>query len=207
MNTTRDYVLIEIKKIIEDEHKIGDMVIHLYDGEESLTDGSYNPEERKRIFGTVVALPNGFSANVCDFSNIKLNQLPTDIKVGDTAYFHYLSLNKMNIVEFNKKKYLRVRYDKVIAVVRDGNIIPVSGWLLIQPKKKELKVLEYSKQEEVTNTGVVKFVSTPYIGTDLEVKQGDTVCYETNLEFENKIENENYYCIKQEYIICKLEEK
>lgn len=199
MKTTTNRVLLEIEKRINNSVELAGHEVYLYDGDKPLSDGSYNPEARKRIWGIVKGVPEKL--------NQHLSHIEQELKIGDKVYFHYLYNDPMNEVVLEGKRYLNMPYDKIFCAVRDGQIIPVGGWLFITKKEEEVKALEFEVKKEVKNTGVVSFKSNPYIGEEEELEVGGTVCYEDNLEFENEVEGKKYYLIKREYIVCKLQEQ
>jgi co-chaperonin GroES (HSP10) len=199
MKTPRNSVLINIEKRIEDSVELAGQKVHLYDGEDPFTDGSYNPEERKRIWGIVVATPVELSAH--------LSNIVPEIKVGDKVYFHYLLNDPMNMVVVEGKRCLNIPYDKVFCAVREGKIIPVAGWMFISKVEQEVKALEFSTKKEVKNVGIVSYLPAPYIGEEEDLEISDKIAFENNLEFENEVEGKKFYLIKREYIICKLQEQ
>lgn len=205
MKCVKDYCLIKIEKKSDDSYIIGGHELFLYNGKLAFKNGQYNPNSRTRIYGEVVAIPDELSTDICDFGEHPLKDIPMDIMIGDTAFFYYIVLNDDNIINHNGQMLLRVRYDSIICVVRDKQIIPVSGHILLTPKNKTEIVLLYKVEKKQDLTGVVAFVSSPYIRSENEFEVGDTVHFLPDSEFENKIEGKDYWCMRSEYVLAKVE--
>jgi len=202
MKSIKDYILIHIEKKSDDTFQIGEHTLFLYNGLLNFSDGSYNPNDRTRIFGTVAAIPDDLSGDYMNYSEFQLKDVQKDVKVGDKAYFYYIVLNDDNVVFLDGKMYLRVRYDSVICVVRDSVIIPVAGHVLTTPKKKVETVLLHSVEKDQELTAIVAHVPAPYIDQELGFEVGDTICYKPNSDFINTVEGVKYFTMKIEDVLA-----
>jgi co-chaperonin GroES (HSP10) len=204
MKCSKDFVLLRVYKKSENELQIGGTTLFLYDGKLAFNDGTYNPNDRIRIYGEVVSVPDRLGSDAMDFSYHKLQDCEMEVKVGDKAYFYYIAFNDENLIVHEDKMYLKVRYDSIICVVRDGEIKTIAGHVLITPKKSVESALLYSIEKIQSLTGIVDHVPSPYIGGAVDFTVGDTIHFFENSEFENEIEGKKYYVMRQEYIIAKV---
>ena len=204
MKCSKDFVLLKVDKKSENEFQIGGTTLFLYDGKLAFNDGTYNPNDRLRIFGEVVSVPDMLGSDAMDYSFNKLQDCEMEVKVGDKAYFYYIAFNDHNIIFHEGKMYLKVRYDNIICVVRDGEIRTIAGHVLITPKKSVESALLYSIEKIQSLTGIVDYIPSPYVGKTVNFKPKDTIHFFQNSEFENEIEGNKYYVMRQEYIIAKV---
>lgn len=201
MNCPRDIVLLKVDQKTDDKTPSG---LYLYNGKLAFNDDTYNPNDRIRIYGEVVGIPSSLSSDAMNFSQHKLNECDIEVLVGDKAYFYYNVFNESNIIQHEGQMYLKVRYDSIICVIRDGQIKAIAGHVLLTVKKKTEIYLLHSIEKVQDRTGVVAAVPTPYHGDDQELEVGDTVHFYQDSEFENEIEGNKYYVMRQEYIIAKV---
>ena len=131
----------------------------------------------------------------------------------------------------NRVWYIRVRYDMVFLTVREGKIIPIQGYTLIDPdweswediavptyshlkdahgnpmlKPKEQWVVTKSAPGYKFLTGFVRHVGTPLRGDKCEVKVGQKIWYHRNADWMQNIEGKDYFTIRQNHIIGRAEE-
>ncbi len=193
-------LLVEIEEV--QKTKIGS--IHL--------DPGFNPEQFVTTHGKVVALPEGYSK---DYNNIA-----KEVEVGDTIYFHYLSVDDgARIPEpYNEgKKLYYIDYHSVFVAVRDGEIIPIGGWCVCEPVfEKEVETFELDGNTitiMIGENGLVEsanpihsevFAKLTHIGTklanqpDLDVKVGDRIAYLDQCDTKNEIDGKEVFIIHQE---------
>ena len=64
---------------------------------------------------------------------------PIEVKDGDTAYFHYLTLSDNNYLGKDEEGFelYRCGYDNLFCYVREGKIHMVNGWVAVTPLKDE----------------------------------------------------------------------
>ena len=165
-------------------------------------DTSFDPEKHQVVTGVVCGLPSRLTYT--GKPNLGMEWLTDmEIREGDRVIVYYLSvvnaLKKEHQRYFFKDddKYVFVPYSKVFVVIRDGEIIPVNGYVLVEPcedpfvgdtKKRLAKIgLELVTLNTKSNTnvsfGVVRYVGKPireyiedgYTDKGVDVKVGDTV--------------------------------
>lgn len=202
MNCPRDFVLLKVDQKTDDRTPSG---LYLYNGKLAFNDGTYNPNDRIRIYGEVVGVPGSLSNAAMDYSSHLLSDCDMEVRVGDKAYFYYIAFNESNIIEHEGQMFLQVRYDSIICVIRDGEIKTVAGHVLLTPAKKTEIYLLHSIEKKRDLTGIVAAAPSPYRGEEMEFEKGDTVHFYQDSDFENEIEGNKYYVMRQEYIIAKIE--
>ena len=128
-------------------------------------DTTFEPEKHTVVTGTVEAIPK----------NLYTKELPwvteNELQVGDKVAMYYMAV--MNCLSKERKKFIKefrqtfifIAYSNIYAAVREGVIIPINGYVLVEPipdpffemKKKEyldkgieLAELETKKNKEVT---------------------------------------------------------
>jgi hypothetical protein len=149
MRVGDNYVIFKTNKLFEDKVKIQGR--HIY------FDPSFEPWQHVRIYGEVVQVPLKLRKipimqwprgvpDYVDFSPFEykyLSDIPMVVKPGDRIYTHFNTvLNFKNIVKEipdpeNPNKtiewWYKVRYDQILCGVRDGQILPVGSYVLVEP--------------------------------------------------------------------------
>jgi co-chaperonin GroES (HSP10) len=171
-------ILVKIEKRFQDE-VVTDSGITFY------KDTSFKPEENSTIQGIVVAQPAKHDKG--SFSD----DFQFNVKTGDKLYFHYnVVMSWENCLEGD---VWMVDYFDAIAVVRDGEIIPVGSYILLEPVLEEFKsefiiIPELAKNKEGNRGRVVA-------SNDPEIPAGAEVEYEAVGKFWNVIEGRKVYCM------------
>lgn len=198
-------VVVEVGAAMDDTVQYGNLKLHI--------DPEFNPTQYARIYGRVIAVPEGKAYNE---EGIEIEK---DVQVGDIIYFHYLTTSdETNCIYGN---YYKVPYYWIFCSVRSGNILPIAGWTLCeQVVEEEFDTVEVSGQkvEAITSaSGLViglnkkpstKFARLSHIGKslvgqdELKVSQGALVMLNKNSNFKNTIEGKEYYTVRQSDILC-----
>lgn len=187
MKPVYNKIFVQIEKKFQDE-VVTDSGITLY------KDTSYHQEENSTTFGTVVATPLSV-----DKGNVSDDFLH-NVQEGDKLYFNFnVVLDDDNLLEWEGKEYWMVDYWNAIAVVRDGEIIPVGNYILIDPLKEEIKsslieIPDFAKEKE-KNRGKVFASNHPSIPVGAEVE------YEPIGKFWNIIEGKKLYCAYNDNVL------
>jgi co-chaperonin GroES (HSP10) len=198
-------VVVEVGASMDDTVQFGNLKLHI--------DPEFNPTQYARIYGRVIAVPEGKAYNEESF------EIEKEVQVGDLIYFHYLTTSdETNCIYGN---YYKVPYYWIFCVVRSGNILPIGSWTLCETVVEEdfntVKV-GGQKIEAITSAsglviGINKKPSTkfarlshigrPLVGTDeLKIGKGALVILNKNSNFKNTIEGKEYYTVRQGDILC-----
>jgi co-chaperonin GroES (HSP10) len=163
-------------------------------GGELYIDTTFEPEKHETVTGEVWGAPK--------YLRGKNWNTTVELQEGDRVVVHYLAISNafkpesfQAVIEGNDL-YVFVNYESIYAIIRDGVIIPINGYLLVEPCENPewIRLQERMKaigQEAVrlstkNNTdvvyGIIRYIGKPverYAGgkTDngFDVKQGDTV--------------------------------
>jgi co-chaperonin GroES (HSP10) len=125
-----------------------------------------------------------------------------NVQPGDELYFNYQTLlDETNCVEHEGKEYWGVEYFQAIAVVRDGKIIPVGSYILIEKLDEDVNhsfliIPEIAKKKE-TNRGIV------FSSNMAEIPAGSIVEFDPIGKFENEINGKKLYCMYNSNIYFK----
>ena len=197
-------VIVEVGKTLEDTVTFGSMTLYI--------DLEFNPTHHARIFGRVIALPDGRTWDE------EGNTINDKVEVGDIIYFHYLvTSDETNCIYGN---YFKVPYYWIFCSVRNGNILPVGSWTLCEPlvegeyntvevggRKIEATLSASGLVTSVSKIPSVDIAKVSFIGNQTGedptplVAKGSTVVLAKNSNFVNKIEGKDYYTVKQQYIL------
>lgn len=148
-----NYIIFETDKLFNDHVRIN--------GRDIYFDPMFDPAKHVRTYGTVVQIPhrltsipimqesNGvpYPIERTPFRYKYIKDIEMEVEVGDKIYFHFNTIIKMRenmIHEFKDKLgtpvrwWFKVRYDQVICAVREGKIIPIGGYTLVEPDMESL---------------------------------------------------------------------
>lgn len=202
-------VIVRVGSALDDTVEYGNLKLHI--------DPLFNPTEHARIYGTVIAVPDGTAHTEYG------EEIEKNVQVGDKIYFHFLTTtDETNCIYGN---YYKVPYYWIFCAVRDGRILPTGSWCFVEQvieeesdyseveilsKRMSVKVSETGLVTSVTkkksmNTGILRHLGSPLVGKDtINASIGSKVLLTRNSNFRNKVEGKEYYTLKQEDILCVL---
>ncbi len=182
MQSLREFI-VYLPKLVND-------TMTLSGGLELYVDTKFNEFEHRVNEGEVISVPHKFK---------------TDVKPGDTLYFHHLVVINDGQELTGLKHHYLVKFDPKLAVNNQaigyksketGVFHPLNGWSVLAPhveeKKKLSEVIEVVEFEEPPVTkGVVAFDSDELAA--INVKKGDVVGFKKNHDYRFKIDGLEYY--------------
>lgn len=199
-------VLVRVEEALDTTFKHGSLEVFI--------DPLFNPTHHARIYGIVEAIPSGKCFNE---DGLEIEQ---EVRVGDKIYFHYLiTSDEINCVYSNTYK---VPYHWIFCIVRNGNILPVSGWTLcsqIDEDKENFELVEVGGRMmnlSLSGSGLItsiqkkksiKFAELSYIGLPLkgekklDIEKGCKIVLNKNSNFINKIEGVDFFTVRQSDIL------
>lgn len=143
-----------------------------------------------------------YHAEVVAVPDDALNDIVAEVLPGDKVWFHYNSfLNNFHNYMVMDDVW-RINYFDVLAVERDGEIIPIGGWCMVEPGVDKIQAIT-TEIEVVSETwGILRHIGTPKKGWDINPmpKPGDKVGFDKTDSWVNKIGGKNYYCMTQDRI-------
>lgn len=149
-----------------------------------------------------------------DFISLQDIAKLVDVRQGDKVYFNELATepeNMMGKVMVDKviKLMFKIRVDQVLAVVRDGKLLPQGGWLFVEPDME-------TWEEITTKSGIIKkprpeakylrgHITHVRDGIDLKVR--DHIMYVHDADWEIKVEEKQVFAIQERDILCSITDK
>lgn len=230
-----DYVYFKIEKPAEDvlETKVGSLYLSVkFDETHNGVATTYG--KNTRIYGEVIAVPTKLSripthgADQWGDEYRYISDINPIVRPGDRIYYHFNTISEDNRLkecfeDFTSKIY-KVRYEHIFCLVRDGQIVPVGDYVLVektydtdvQPvdvngKEVMAKMTGSGLVTEIgvkpkTEVGTVAFIGPPLNGDpDLGLTAGDLVLFIKDSDWVNVIEGKEYYIMHQRDIMGKYE--
>lgn len=227
--TFGNYVLVRLDKDND--------LIKLKNGVELYVDTTFEPEKHATVTGIVCGLPQKLLYT--GIPNLGMPwKTPIELKFGDRVVMYYLSVvnalrpETLRAVVIEGEKYIWIQYQNIFAAVREGLIVPVNGYCLIEPcdspeitaqddrMKKVGLTMFRSDKKSLTGVvyGKVKYLGRPndaYVDghTDegVNINPGDTVVMKkiTDLPLEYDMHanidgGKRYWRVQRRYIFGKL---
>lgn len=208
--------------------------VKMKSGMELYVDTSYEPEKHVVRVGTVIKAPK----YIIDSNSPWKTTI--EIKEGDRVVMYFLAVQncmskerKHYWVEGIRKVFISIKYQNIYAVIGDGFIKPVNGYLLVEPvedpdwirmqklmalKNMELADLRTNSNVNVTY-GIIKYMGEPNLGYNEDYKSdehynlaiGDTVVMKrirdipAEYEYHAKMDGGgNLYRVQRHDILAKL---
>lgn len=189
------------KIIIQTDHKWCDTKV-LEGGHVIHIATEYHPEEHASIEGTVVAV-----AEVVG-NDLFRRHIANIVRPGDKIYFHYNQfLDEDNLFIHNGMEYWMLDYMSAFCVERDGELIAIGDYVLVEPPKPEARksgliVFAEGFDELPKQQGTLALIgSLPENYPALECQAGDTVWFQKDCEFENTIAGKKYWVMRQDNLM------
>lgn len=166
-------------------------------GVELYVDTTWHPEQYVTIRGRIDAVPMGIDTRVLGFENCS----GWDGKVGDTCYFHYLTVDDESEIRFGMDVMYSCPINRVFCVVKDGDVRMLSDWEMVEP-------MGYKMPERVNGIHVPESMRDKEyesIGLCLTGEFKDrVVIFKPFAKFENVIEGKKVFLMKKQMILGTL---
>lgn len=215
-------VIVELESVYKKTQSVGGVellldVPILKDGEQVF----FNKRERLESFGTVISVPQ------IQPKDGHGNEIESIIKEGDKIYFRYMNVAdtraylEKSVSDFSEKFTIRVPYEDVFCIVRDGQILPVGEWILgeafIDGDGQDMDMptgnggtttikVTYTKSglvESVNDKVSINKAIVRHVGSlknkPSVLKKGDIIFSKIGVNFENTIEGKSYYCFLESF--------
>lgn len=148
-----------------------------------------------------------YSAADYDVKFERLSDYELVAQAGDRAYVHYDCLNPEFFAGKFKDHYIYyIRYDNVICVVRRGAILMCAGHTLVKPLIDSMEDSRTASGIYTAPTDKPRYLQGILHHVDPKNKYGLTagshIYYENNADWENEVEGEKYYVIKDRDIMA-----
>lgn len=180
-------VLIRPDREENDMIKMGDTELKLVT--------AYDEFKHKVVTGTVVQLPESLIFNRRKGYLCQKFDTEIELQVGDRIIFHYLAVHAAKkqydpyLLKDVPKDHTLIPYDQIFVAIRGTEVIPINGYLLVEPVDEEVKTnleIPDSAKKKATVRGIIRYMGKPVngyrdfpdVGPDTdEVKVGDEVFY------------------------------
>jgi len=133
--------------------------IKFKDGSDFYIDTSYEPDKHRSVIGEVVGLPS--KLQYTGKPNIGMPwKTSMEVKIGDTVILYYLAVancfrpESPKAIVDGEDRSIFITYQNIYAVVRDGKVIPVNGYCLVEPIEDPVWA---SLKKRMTDVGLVPF--------------------------------------------------
>jgi co-chaperonin GroES (HSP10) len=144
---------------IDDSNKVGNLELET----------SYDNEKYSITKGTVVALPKALYFDKKNKGRSMSWRTEMELEVGDEVYFHYLSsINSMSgenrTLEINGELCLLIRYESIFCAQRGDVVIPINGYLLMDPvryTREDNLFYDTEAEKNHKNLAVVRYAGQP----------------------------------------------
>jgi co-chaperonin GroES (HSP10) len=218
------YLIVQPEKIYENEFAVKGLdgkslvsgVAHI---DQDMVDRegvtTYTAGSKRVTQARVVAVPGGLKDEWVDMTT-RESDIHQEVRVGDVAYFHFNSLTEDNKLITPEGEVYRVPYSRVYCVSREGEIIMIGGWALVEPTYPddiEVSVIEGEKcfkrkggflylppssVKEEEQVGILRHIGTPLKGRPtLPYKAGDTVLLALYSDIRITVEGKEYFRVAQ----------
>lgn len=177
----------------------------------AIADGaSVHLEDLCQIVGEVISIPKSIS-------NDKWHEGFTtkDIQVGDTAIFSFNIVYDWyqnthmgdplykNLISIQGKEFWMADITKIYAVIRNGEIIMVNGYVMARPFEKDLIfTTAKSKKLKGVKSSQIMHIGNPREGkTPIQAKMGDNIYYSPNLPIPYQINDKPFIILQQHQVL------
>ena len=190
MRAPTDYIIVSSDSVLNDKMKFGSLELYVPVNE-----------------------PNWTHAAKIKMMVIGVSETTKDVSPGEMVWINFNSaLNSACAIHQGDEIWLKVAakgnnyVGDVYAVERDGKIVPVFDWVLVEPgmmpKMESTLLLPDEKSRKSENFGTIKYISENSIG----LKVGDKVGFHKDDAFENDFNGEKLYTIKLDRILTIIED-
>ena len=211
INLAQNWLLIEF-----DKNEFDRQVAELKNG--IRIDKRFEKNEYAVVFGKIAKVCSElyYLDNKGELSEAPLEfDTPIEVKEGDECYYNFLSAENAvragRTIKIEHKNYIFIRYDRLYAIIRNGEWLGVNGWKVIQPTSVNPKQGLFKLPVKQQNEGIVlsegcsvrHYWDKRYKETGF-LRKGDVVRYLHATPIENnllKVKDINYLRIQERDIL------
>lgn len=165
-----------------------------------------------QIVGDVVSIPKSITTEKRGYEGFSTK----DIQVGDVAIFRFDMIYEFKMLSKTEKTYKnRIWYNgeefwscdiqKIFAVIRDGKIIMVNGYVMLTDFKPPKIILSQanSKARSAQKSEIMHIGSSREGDNPISAQTGDTVYFDPNLAAKYQINGKPFRIIQQNKLLGK----
>lgn len=141
----------------------------LSDKQTIFIDPSWEREKHAPSAGIVIKTPAGIYFNDKDANSTAEYETDQELLEGDTVVFHYLcfqtAIERRQCFTIDGEIYLLIKYDQIFLAKRGDNVIPINGWLIIEPDDEDINIGTLIKPDQLLNRkslthGTIRFAGS-----------------------------------------------
>jgi co-chaperonin GroES (HSP10) len=123
-----------------------------------------------------------------------------DIEVGDTVYFCYQEISDNACID-PKKGIFAINYNEIVCVVRDGEIITQSNYLLANKIIDKAKFTVTGILIDLQDTERLHVVTVSHCNPRSGLKPGDQILVQDNYDWSFIVDGVEYYALRYNQIL------
>jgi hypothetical protein len=162
---TNNYTLIEVEHFIYDSIELNGEVTLIIDNE-------WHPSKYAVRKGVVRGVPSKLYSHLDDVLGM---DWVTDIEIqeGDDIWFSGMIAHNAQKIMCGDKRYILMHYEDLFVVKRGEKVIPLNGYIIMEPIESEIKALSFSKNEIDDSKAVIVHNGSDNESYRIIVKQDD----------------------------------
>jgi len=174
---------------------------------------SVDPADVVNIVGEVISVPKYISPTN-DYKGFSIK----DIKVGDTAIFSYKVIYDIvikqegeepiyrNSIVYEGKEYFACDIRNLFGVIREGEIIMVNGFVMLEDFEESKIILpaSLSKQKNAASSKILYIGSNRTNLSRITAQEGDTVFFNSKQAQRYQINDKKFVILQQDKILGKV---
>lgn len=174
---------------------------------------SVDPADVVNIVGEVISVPKYISPTN-DYKGFSIK----DIKVGDTAIFSYKVIYDIvikeegeepiyrNSIVYEGKEYFACDIRNLFGVIREGQIIMVNGFVMLEDFEESKIILpaSLSKQKNAASSKILYIGSNRTNLSRITAQEGDTVFFNSKQAQRYQINDKKFIILQQDRILGKV---
>lgn len=174
---------------------------------------SVDPADVVNIVGEVISVPKYISPTN-DYKGFSIK----DIKVGDTAIFSYKVIYDIiikqegeepiyrNSIVYEGKEYFACDIRNLFGVIREGEIIMVNGFVMLEDFEESKIILpaSLSKQKNAASSKILYIGSNRTNLSRITAQEGDTVFFNSKQAQRYQINDKKFIILQQDRILGKV---
>jgi co-chaperonin GroES (HSP10) len=149
---------------------MGNSKLELPSGVVLFLDTSYDENKHAETRGTVVRTPMKLTFDKKDPHHTMDWKTEIELQEGDDIIYHYLSaanaVGDGEYIDCEGEIYFLIRYDQIFVAKRGEDVIPVNGFILVEPMAEDVKLNhglilpDYLKERKDSKKGIVKYIGS-----------------------------------------------
>lgn len=173
---------------------------------------SVDPADVVNIVGEIVSIPQQISDNI-QYQGYSTN----DLQIGDIAIFSFKVIYDLiikqengepiykNLIKYNGKEYFSCDIRNLFGVIRDGEIIMVNGYVMLEEFEQDRIIMAQSlkKQKRAKSSHIMHIGSNRQHLPSIQASNGDLVFFNADKAQHYEINGKKFIILQQDRILGK----